>query len=257
MTDVIAIQALGDNFIYLHRCEDDRAFVVDPGEAALVLDALKEHSLSLTAVLLTHHHWDHTGGTAELKSKTGCQVVGADRRLLQTPDRTVADGDAFALGDSRIKVIATPGHTAACVCYHVEASGEEQAGVVYTGDTLFVGGCGRPMECEPAVMWESLCKLAALPDETRVYCGHDYTVESYEFALAIDPDNEVFRKRLAELQKAVEYGQLTVPSTIAQEKATNIFLLADSPRIKAALAMADAEPSEVFAELRRRKNRFA
>jgi len=216
MSDVIAIQALGDNFIYLHRYQGNRAFVVDPGDAAAVLEALQKHDLSLTAILLTHHHWDHVGGTKELKSKTGCEVVGADRKLLSTPDRTVADGDAFVLGDSRIEVIATPGHTAACVCYHVESSSEGQAGVVYTGDTLFVGGCGRPMECEPAVMWESLCKLAALPDETQVYCGHDYTLESYEFALTIDPGNRILQKRLAELQKAVEYGQFTVPSTIAQ-----------------------------------------
>ncbi|MBN2133255.1 MAG: hydroxyacylglutathione hydrolase [Sedimentisphaerales bacterium] len=256
MSDVIAIPALGDNFIYLHRCDDKRAFVVDPGEAAAVLAALAKHGLTLAAILLTHHHWDHVGGAKELKSRTGCDIIGAGRRLLSTPDRTVGDGGAFSLGDIRINVIATPGHTEACVCYHVESASEGRGGVVYTGDTLFVGGCGRPMECEPAVMWESLCKLAALPDETRVCCGHDYTLENYEFALTIDPDNEAFQERLAELQKAVEYGQLTVPSTIAQEKATNIFLLAGSPRIKAALGMSDAEPAEVFAELRRRKNRF-
>ena len=256
MTHVIPIPILGDNFTYVHRCSGNRALVVDPGEAAAVLRSLKENDLSLAAVLLTHHHWDHVGGAAKLRSKTHCEIIGTDRRLIPAPDRTVADGETVTIAGVAVQVIGTPGHTRTSVSYHVPPQDRDQPGVVYTGDTLFTGGCGRPMECEPAVMWESLCKLAALPEETRVCCGHDYTLESYEFALTIDPDNPVFRERLAELQKAVEYGQLTVPSTIAQEKTTNIFLRAGDQRIKAALGMADAQPHEVFAELRHRKNLF-
>lgn len=256
MTDVITIRALGDNFIYVHPYDEGRAFVVDPGEAATVLEALRKHALTLTTILLTHDHWDHVGGAAELQSQTDCEVVAADQRLIPTPDRTVGDGDVFALGESRVTMIATPGHTASSVCYYVDPSDGSHAGVVYTGDTLFVGGCGRPIECDAATMWTSLCKLAALPEETRVYCGHDYTLENYEFALTIAPERKAFAERLAELQKAAEYGRHTVPSTIAQEKATNIFLLADDPQIKAVLGMANASPEEVFAELRRRKNLF-
>ena len=152
--------------------------------------------------------------------------------------------------------MATPGHTRTSVCYYVPPQTDDEPGVVYTGDTLFVGGCGRLVECDAATMWESLQKLAALPPETLVYCGHDYTLENYEFAVAIAPDSRRFRDRLAEVQKAVEYGHLTVPSTIAQERATNIFLRADNPQIKAALGMPDAESHEVFAELRRRKDLF-
>lgn len=256
MTDVITIRALGDNFTYVHRYEQNRAFAVDPGEAAALRTVLQKHSLTLTTVLLTHDHWDHAGGVPELQSKIRCEVIAADRRLMPMPDRIVADGETFALGDSSVHVIGTPGHTASSVSYYVVPTGHTEAGVVYTGDTLFVGGCGRPIECDEAVMWRSLCRLAALPEETRVYCGHDYTLENYEFALTIVPDSEAFAGRLAELQKAVEYGRQTVPSTIAQEKATNIFLRADDPEIKTALGMADAPPDEVFAELRRRKNLF-
>jgi len=256
MTDVIAIQALGDNFIYLHPCGDGRAFVVDPGDAPAVLRALKQHGLRLTAVLATHHHWDHVAGAAGLQAQTGCEVIGVDRRLIPASDRMVADGDVLSVADPGVEVIATPGHTRTSVSYYVPSRGREHPGVVYTGDTLFVGGCGRLLECDAATMWQSLQKLAALPAETLVYCGHDYTLENCEFAVTIDPNDRRLRDRLAEVQKAVEYDRLTVPSTIAQERATNIFLRADDPQVKAALGMAGAPPEEVFAELRHRKDLF-
>jgi hydroxyacylglutathione hydrolase len=256
MTNVITIPAFGDNFIYLHPCGENRVFAVDPGDAALVLQALESRDLSLAAVLATHHHWDHIGGAADLQSKTGCKLIGVDRTLIPASDRTAGDGDLLAVGDARIRVIATPGHTRASVCYHVVPSDEHGPRVVYTGDTLFVGGCGRLLECDAATMWRSLQKLAGLPAETLVYCGHDYTLENCEFALTICPDDRRLRDRLAEVQKAVEYGQLTVPSTIAQERATNILLRANDPQVKAALGMADAPPEEVFAELRHRKDLF-
>lgn len=254
--NVVAIRTSGDNFIYVHPYGDGRAFAVDPGEAGSTLAALEKHRLTLTTILLTHHHWDHTGGAAELQSKTHCDVIGPDRGLIAAPDRTVSDGDMLTFGDISARTIATPGHTQACVCYYVEPAGDKRPGVVYTGDTLFVGGCGRPIECDAATLWESLCKLVELPDETLVYCGHDYTLENCEFALTIDPERPAFRKRLGEVQKAVEYGHLTVPSTMAQEKAANVFLLSDDPQIKAALGMHHADPANVFAQLRQRKNAF-
>jgi hydroxyacylglutathione hydrolase len=255
MTSVTTIRALGTNFMYLHRCGDGRAFVVDPGSASAVLEALERNGLSLAGILVTHHHWDHIAGAADLRAKARCELIGVDSTLLPRPDRIVVDGDVVTLGDLPVHVIATPGHARNSACYHVPARNGEN-GVVYTGDTLFIGGCGRLLEGDAATMWQSLEKLAALPAETLVYCGHDCALENYEFALSIDPGNRRFRQRMAEVQKAAEYDRLTVPSTIAQERATNIFLLADDPRIRTVLGMPDAAPAEVFAELRSRKDNF-
>jgi hydroxyacylglutathione hydrolase len=256
MAQVIAIPAFSDNLVYLHPCGNGRVVAVDPGDAAVVRRALAEHEFSLAAVLLTHHHWDHVGGVADLRSRTHSEVISVDRSLIATSDRTVAEGDRLRFDAAHIDVIATPGHTRTSVCYYVAPPAPGEPGVLYSGDTLFVGGCGRPTECDAAVLWDSLQKLAALPAETLVYCGHDYTLENYEFAVTVVPDNQPLRRRLEEVQKSIEYGQLTVPSTIAQERAANIFLLADNPQVKAALGMPDAEAREVFAELRRRKDAF-
>lgn len=256
MMNVIVIPVLGDNFAYLHVFEGNRAFAIDPGDASVVLRTLAEHGLSLAAVLLTHHHWDHVGGAAELRSQTHCEVIGVDRSLIPTSDRTVSDGDVLTFEGIQAAVIATPGHTRTSVCYYVRPSAEGEPGILYCGDTLFVGGCGRLLECDAATMWRSLHKLAALPPETLIYCGHDYTLENYEFAVATVPDSRRFRDRLAQVQKAIEYGQPTVPSTIAQERAANLFLRAEDPHVKTALGLADARPDEVFAELRRRKDVF-
>ncbi len=254
--NVIVIPAFGDNFMYLHVFDGNRAFAVDPGDASAVLRTLAERSLSLAAVLLTHHHWDHVGGAAELRSQTHCDVIGVDPSLIPASDRTVSDKNVLTFEETQVAVIATPGHTRTSVCYDVRPVAEGESGVLYCGDTLFVGGCGRLLECDAATMWRSLQKVAALPPETLVYCGHDYTLENCEFAVSTVPDSRRFRDRLAQVQKAAEYGQQTVPSTIAQERATNIFLRADDPHVKAALGMSDAQPHEVFAELRRRKDLF-
>jgi len=255
MTDVITIKVPGTNFIYLHRCGPDRAFVIDPGNAPAVLEALQTHHLTLTAILVTHHHWDHVGGAADLQRKAHCELIGGGPTLIPAPDRMVADGDLLDIGAVTIQVIATPGHTQNSVCYHVPGRPGTQA-TVYTGDTLFVGGCGRLLEGDARTMWQSLRKLAALPEETLVYCGHDYALENYEFAVTVAPGHRPIRERLAEVQKTIEYGRPTVPSTIGQEKATNIFLQADHPQIRAALGLPEARPEEVFAELRSRKDLF-
>jgi hydroxyacylglutathione hydrolase len=252
MEPVIVIPALGDNLIYLYRYDQNTAFVVDPGDAAAVLKAMKKHGLSLGAILITHHHWDHTAGTAELKRKTGCSVIGPGGRRMPEIEDVAEDGRIVTLGNARIQVLATPGHTRTSVCYYVQPAKPTHGGILFTGDTLFVGGCGRLLECGAQTLWESLQRLARLPDDTLVCCGHDYTLENYEFALSVEPNNPLIRQRLDELKR----GGPTVPSTISQEKATNPFLRADKPELKAALGMTQAREVEVFAELRSRKDVF-
>ena len=231
---VTVISALGDNFIYLCRYGAKEAFVVDPGDARVAEAAVKKQDVKPTHIFLTHHHFDHTAGAAELKKKYGCEVIAGGEPSLR-------------LGETDIEIIVTSGHTKDSVCYYV-ASGHDKA--VFTGDTLFVGGCGRPMECSRQQMWKSLEKLMALPDGTLVYCGHDYTLDNYHFALSIEPDNSEVKKCIADLKA----GKCPVPSSIGREKKTNILLRAGCDSVKAALGMEGAAAEEVFAELRRRKD---
>jgi hydroxyacylglutathione hydrolase len=253
---VTTICALGDNYIYLCKCSQNNAFVIDPGDSSAVLSALEEQGLTLTAALATHHHFDHIGGIRELKMKTGCEIIGLDRNTIPVTTRFVKGKDVLEVCATKIQVIATPGHTQDSVCYYLQPSKDNQSGILFTGDTLFIGGCGRPIECDAQTMWDSLRKIAALPDDTLVYPGHDYTEENYEFALTIEPNNTTTKKRLQEVRERQKQGRLTVPSTVAQEKITNIFLRADTPEIKIAINMPNAAGSELFAELRRRKNVF-
>jgi len=256
MDSVITIPALGDNFIYLYRYNQSDSFAVDPSDGSLVLRTLKEHGLNLKTILLTHHHWDHIAGTDELKRKTGCKVIGGDKRRIPGIDSVVSDGQILPVSDRKVRVIATPGHTSTSVCYYMEPSAGNENGILWTGDTLFVGGCGRLLERDAQSMWESLQKLASLSDDTLVYCGHDYTLENYEFASGIEPGNQVVKERLDQVRQLQTQGKLTVPSSILLERTTNCFLRAGTPELKAALGMQDAQAVEVFAELRRRKDVF-
>ena len=245
MDPVITIPALGDNYIYLYKDETGNALVVDPGQSKPALQALNKHGLNLKAILVTHNHFDHTGGVDELRRKTGCVIVNPGENTKEI----------IEVCSAKIQIIATPGHTRSSVCYYVLPYGNKP-GIIFTGDTLFIGGCGRLIGCDAQTMWESLEKIAALPEETLVYPGHDYTLENYEFASQIALDNDAIRKRLQQIRDCEQKGILTVPSTIAQEKATNIFLLAKTPEIKVAINIADAAAAEVFAELRHRKDIF-
>jgi len=256
MERVISIPALGDNFIYLYPYDNNNALAVDPGDYSPVTEALQKYNLNLTAILATHHHWDHIGGIAELKKRTGCKVIGSDKQRIPGIDEIVEDGQIITVGDTKIQTIATPGHTHTAVCYYLPASNENDAGILFTGDTLFIGGCGRLLECNAQTMWDSLQKIAALPNETLIYCGHDYTLENYRFALEIEPHNKAVNNRLNEIKQKQQHGEFTVPSTISQEKQTNIFLRAATPEIKNALNMPRAGEVEIFAELRRRKDIF-
>lgn len=256
MESVFTIPAFGDNFIYLYRYDKNNACVVDPCDSSAVLNNLDEHNLNLTTILITHHHWDHTDGVSDLKKKTGCEVIGADKHRIPAIDRFVDDKQVLKIGSIEIRVIATPGHTNTSVCYYIPASNENEHKFLWTGDTLFTGGCGRILECNARTMFDSLLKLASLPDDTLIYCGHDYTLENYEFALTIEPGNKDVKRRLQEIKQIIRVGGFTVPSTILQEKATNIFLRSGTQEIKTALKMPNAEAVDVFAELRRRKDVF-
>jgi hydroxyacylglutathione hydrolase len=256
MDSVIVIRARGDNFMYLYPCGQATAVAVDPADSGPILKLLGKLELKLAVIAVTHHHWDHTGGVAELKQRTNCEVIGGDRQSIPGLDRVVSDGQRLTVADTEFQVIATPGHTRSSLCYYVPPAGNSPNGILWTGDTMFTGGCGRLLECNPQTMWDSLRKLSALPDDTLVYCGHDYAEEDYEFASGIEPDNGAVRQRLDEIRQATVAGTHTVPSTMLAERTTNPFLRADTPELKAALGMPNAKAVEVFAELRRRKDVF-
>lgn len=238
----IEILTFGDNFIYVCRTPTGDAFVVDPGQAAGVLTALDARGGRLTHILLTHHHGDHTAGAAEIRQRTKCRIVGADPMEIPLIDTVVSDKQEIAIGGFRIQILATPGHTRDSVCYYVPEQPGHPTPSVFTGDTLFVGGCGRVLECDAGTMWRSLCALAALPDSTRVYCGHEYTVENFRFATKLFSNDPEYAQCLLESQKTVRAGRPTVPSTITAEKWANIFMRSGS--------------AETFAHLRGLKDRF-
>lgn len=256
MDSVITIPALGDNFIYLYRYNQNDSIAIDPSDSSPVLRNLQEQGLSLKMILITHHHWDHIAGAADLKRQTCCKVIGADKQRIPGIDSVVEDGQILSVGDRKIRVIHTPGHTLTSVCYYMEPSACNENGILWTGDTLFVGGCGRLLKCNAKSMWESLQKLASLPDDTLVYCGHDYTLENYEFANGIEPANQIVKERLDQVRQLQTQGKPTVPSSILQERTTNCFLRAGTPEMKAALGMQHSQTVDVFAELRRRKDVF-
>ncbi len=234
----------GDNFTYLLQA-GQRAAVVDPGYAPLVERVLAETGTSLELILITHHHGDHTGGCGALKRATGCRIVGPPGGTAL--DTTLQDGDSVSFAGTEVSVMSVPGHTRSDLAYYVADSK-----AVFTGDTLFACGCGRVFGGDADTMWSSLCRLRALPDDTRVYGGHDYTEENLEFAVHLEPANAALQKRLQDyrIESSPE------PSTIAEEHRTNPFFRCDTPEFVAALEMEDSSPSGVFAEVRGRKDRW-
>jgi len=239
---MIILTDFSDNLVALYEYMPGRALVVDPPDAASVLRALDTHQLELTTILVTHHHGDHVGGIPGLKHETGCTVLGSDAARIPEMDQVVAEQQAIQLGPATIETLETPGHTRTEVCYYRVPGAGETSGLLWAGDTLFVGGCGRLFEGTAEQMYDSFEKLKALPDDTQVYCGHEYTVENYQFALTIEPDNQAIQDALAAARAALAQGHPTVPSTIGQEKRTNLFMRANSV--------------EDFASLRRKKDRF-
>jgi hydroxyacylglutathione hydrolase len=248
------IPALRDNYIYLVRdLETNTTAVVDPAESAPVVEALSRRGWTLDLILNTHHHGDHTGGNADLKSRYGARLIGpaAEKRRIAGMDETVAEGDTVTIGASVGRVLETPGHTSGHIVYHFADSA-----ILFAGDTLFVLGCGRLFEGTPEDMWSSLSKLLPMPDETLVYCGHEYTVANARFAVTVDPLNRALESRAREVEDMRARLEPTIPTTMGQERATNPFLRPDDPVIRHALDMVDAETVAVFAEIRARKDAF-
>lgn len=243
---------LSDNFgVLIHDSEIGLTAAIDAPEAAPIEAALAAAGWSLTHILNTHHHGDHTGANLELKGKTGCTVVGPRGSRIPGVDVEVGDGDGFDFGGHAARIIATPGHTLDHVCYWFERDR-----LVFVGDTLFALGCGRVFEGTPAEMWASLKKLKALPAETQVYCGHEYTLANAKFALTVEPGNEALKRRAGQVAALRAEGKPTLPTSIGEELATNPFLRADAAELQSAVGMSGRDPAEVFALVRRRKDNF-
>ena len=243
-----------DNFgVLIHDPKTEATAAIDAPDAEELLAALHDKGWTLTHILVTHHHHDHTAGNTIVKRMTGCTIVGPAKEAGSIPalDVEVKEGDMVEIGGAKGKVIETPGHTKGHVSYFFPDDG-----IVFAGDTLFSVGCGKLLEGDAKTMWSSLSKLAKLPPETKLYCGHEYTDKNCQFALTIEPENDALRARAAEAAALTEKGEATLPSTIGQELATNPFLRPSSPAIQKRLGMEGRELWEIFGETRKRKDKF-
>jgi hydroxyacylglutathione hydrolase len=244
---------LSDNFGYLiHDPATGATASIDAPDAGQIIQALERAGWTLTDILVTHHHQDHVGGIAELKAKYNCRVVAPHDKgtAIALVDERVKEGDTVKVGNLVARVFETPGHTLDHISYVFDADR-----ALFCADTLFSIGCGRVFEGDYPMMWNSLLKLRALPNDMRVYCGHEYTASNVKFALGIEPDNPALQARAAEVTKQRAAGQPTVPTLIRDEKEANVFLRADVPSVAAAVGLAGKSPAEVFGELRERKNK--
>ncbi len=246
---------LSDNYgVLVHDPADETTLLVDAPDENAIRAALAQTGWSLTHILVTHHHWDHTQAIEPLKHSFGAFVIGpaGEAEKIAGLDETVSDGAELTLGRIRVKAIATPGHTIGQISYWLP-----DAGVAFTGDTLFSLGCGRVFEGTPEMMWSSLDRLSSiLPDETKIYCGHEYTLANARFAKTVDPDNADLDNRMAEIVALREDDRPTLPTTMGLEKATNPFLRARDASLRAYLGMASETDAAVFAEIRARKDTF-
>lgn len=254
MLRIHTIPAFNDNYFWLfHQSESVEAWVVDPGAADPVEAALAESGLQLAGIVVTHHHSDHTGGVSQLAQRHGARVTGPVSEQFRAVDATVGDGDRVRFADCTFDVIAVPGHTLDHIAYHCA-----DEGVLFCGDTLFAGGCGRLFEGTPQQMQHSLEQLAQLPDDTRVFCAHEYTLANLAFAERVEPDNAALAERVAAARATRAAGAPTVPSTIALERATNPFLRTAAPSVIAAAEARAGHPltgaADVLAQVRRWKD---
>ncbi len=248
--EVLTLPTLEDNYIYV-LVSGSNALAVDPADASAVLRLVKQRICRLTHVLVTHHHHDHIAGVGALQKATGCQVVGPDDPRIKELDANAGDGDKVDAGAWVLGVLSTPGHSHTHISFH-----DQVHGLLWTGDTLFGAGCGRLFDCPAELMWNSLQKLARLPDATQFFCGHEYTVDNLRFAAEVEPSNREIKTRLEAAMAKRAAGQPTVPSTIGLEKQTNPFLRLRSGELRSKLGMQDASDLAVFTELRRRKDSF-
>jgi hydroxyacylglutathione hydrolase len=211
------LPALADNYVAVVTW-DDGCFVVDPGDAQVVLDWMSRHHMAPQAILNTHHHADHVAGNALLVQKFGCPVIGPNEKRIPHLSTTVTDGVPFSIGPVSLLPIATPGHTRTHTAYYAAT-----LGWLFSGDCLFGGGCGRCFEGTGQQMWDSLHKLLALPDPTLIYCGHEYTVDNLEYGQQVEPHNRAIHMRLLDAKRKIASGQPTLPTTVELEKQTNVW----------------------------------
>ncbi|KAK0608495.1 hypothetical protein LWI29_031581 [Acer saccharum] len=249
------VPCLRDNYAYLlHDVDTGTVGVVDPSESVPIIDALSRKNRNLTYILNTHHHHDHTGGNLELKARYGAKVIGSgmDRDRIPGIDISLNDGDKWMFAGHEVHVIETPGHTRGHISFHFPGSG-----AIFTGDTLFSLSCGKLFEGSPEQMHSSLEKIMSLPDDTSIYCGHEYTLSNSKFALSIEPKNETLKSYAAHVAQLRSKGLPTIPTTLKMEKLCNPFLRTSSMEIRQALGIADtANDSEASGVIRQAKDNF-
>ncbi len=248
--EIEIVPCLKDNYAYLVKSGSQCA-VVDPSEAAPVQQALARKGWKLTHILNTHHHLDHCGGNLDLKQATGATIVGPSKDAARIPglDVGVDEASGWEFDGRKVRVLEVPAHTRGAITFVID-------GNAFTGDTLFLMGCGRLFEGDPQMMWTSLSKLMTLPDDTKIYCGHEYTESNGRFALTLEPGNQALKARMAQVAAARAAGKPTVPATLAVEKQTNPFLRPDQPEIRKSIGMETGGTVAAFGEIRERKNRF-
>ncbi|UTW55960.1 hydroxyacylglutathione hydrolase [Kordiimonas sp. SCSIO 12610] len=254
MLEIVQIPVLNDNYLYLlHDQNTGDTAIVDPAVDEPVFAELEKRGWSLTHIINTHHHWDHTGANLALKEKYGLKIIGPKAEAERIPgiDLAVGDGDTINIGNSIAAVFDTPGHTSGHIVYHFE---HDKA--LFAGDTIFAMGCGRLFEGTAAQMWDSLSKIMALPDDTRIFCAHEYTMANAKFALSVEPENRDLIKRVHEVEHKRAAGLPTIPTCIEIEKKTNPFLRPMSEHLQETIGMAGRDIVDIFAETRRLKDNF-
>lgn len=252
--DLVTIPCLTDNYAYLlHDTASGHTTLIDAPEAAPILAALTARGWRLDQILLTHHHSDHIQAVPEIVAATSAAILGAaaDAHRLPPLHRALHEGDSVSIGPEMAHVLDVSGHTVGHIAFYLPT-----AALAFTADSLMAGGCGRLFEGSPALMWASLQKLAALPGETLICSGHEYTTSNLRFAASIEPDNPALQARIAKVARARAENRPTVPSRLSGELATNPFLRAHLPHIKALIGMSDATDAAAFAEIRARKDKF-
>tara|TARA_X000001036_G_scaffold434545_1_gene474097 strand:- start:1051 stop:1815 length:765 start_codon:yes stop_codon:yes gene_type:complete len=254
MIEITQIPALKDNYIYIVIDKDTKKTAcIDPSESQPVLLFLEQNGITLDYILNTHHHSDHVGGNLELKKETGCQVVGPeiDKKRIPGIDICLKHNEEFKLGKTVLNVFEIPGHTLGHICFYSKTNN-----ALFCGDTLFSLGCGRMFEGSPEQMWNSLKLLRCLPDETIVYCAHEYSLSNSFFAIEIDPDNKCLQKKVEEIREKRKHRIPTVPTLLSEEKKTNPFLRVDDKSFTKKLGFYDKIDYEIFAKIRLMKDNF-
>lgn len=252
--EIAQIPVLQDNYLFLiHDPASGETGIIDPALEDETVDALGARGWQPSYIFNTHHHWDHVGANLALKKRYDLKIIGpaADRDRIPGIDIAVGDGDKIYLGNHAAEILFVPGHTSGHIAYHF--AGEK---ALFCGDTLFAMGCGRLFEGTPDEMWSSLSRLMQLPDDTQVYCAHEYTLSNGKFALTVDPENLDLVARMQEVERLRAEGRPTVPTSIGAEKATNPFMRPTSESLQETVGMLGAPIPAVFAEVRKRKDNF-